>query len=401
MWLFIHRPFEIWPSWEGLHVERVWMIVALVAWPISGRIRWTPNPLHLAYAAFALTVLFCWFASPWMSYLRAGLAVENYFKLLVFYVILVTTIRTEADLRKLVLALVAIMALYQLHSAREFFAGRHVYRMGIARMVGVDKSLGDPNSFSASILYIFPFVVPCWVIVTEERPRWRKLLIGYVVLSLFCILMTGSRGALLSLILYTSIPAMRSRHRWKFLSAALLLAPLAWFVLPEHLQDRFHTIIDPSYGPEEAKMSAEGRLEGLWIGVRLWQAYPLTGCGPGAWMPATNTLLESHNLYGQVMGELGTPGVVTFAAIVALLWLNARSIKRDYRRRGWEKDFLYHLADATGIAIIILLFLGNAAHTLYRFNWLWYGAFIIIARHLVDERLRMGSADLPGPQPAA
>ena len=44
--------------------------------------------------------------------------------------------------------------------------------------------------------------------------------------------------------------------------------------------------------------------------------------------PASGSKIESHNLYGQVMGELGTIGVVAFAFMVtALLW-NLRKLKR-------------------------------------------------------------------------
>ena len=45
-----------------------------------------------------------------------------------------------------------------LHSVWEYKNGRHVFRMGISRLVGVDKTLGDPNSFGASIVYSLPFL---------------------------------------------------------------------------------------------------------------------------------------------------------------------------------------------------------------------------------------------------
>ena len=34
--------------------------------------------------------------------------------------------------------------------------------MGIARMIGVDTTLGDPNSFGASIVFALPIVVAVW-----------------------------------------------------------------------------------------------------------------------------------------------------------------------------------------------------------------------------------------------
>ena len=55
-----------------------------------------------------------------------------------------------------------VMGLYMTHSLKEFVAGRHTYRMSIVRMIGVDTSLGDPNSFGASIVFALPFVTAIW-----------------------------------------------------------------------------------------------------------------------------------------------------------------------------------------------------------------------------------------------
>jgi hypothetical protein len=395
MWLFIHRPFEIWPALENLHIERIYMILTLAAWISSGRIRYLPNPLHLAFAAFTLAVLVCWFASPWFGTERSNTLVENYFKLLVFYVMLVTTVQTERELKLLCLAFLGIMSLYMAHSYREYLAGRHEYRMGIARMVGVDASLGDPNSFAGSILYALPLVLPCWSAVQGTGARWKRLLIGYVGLSGLCIVLTGSRGALVGMIILASIMILRSRMRSRLITLAILLSPLLWSLIPADLQTRFYTMIDPSVGPDNAQASAESRSEGFWIGLRLWQAYPLTGCGPGVWRPATGRLIESHNLYGQVPGEMGALGVLTFGSIVFLLWRNCRAIKSIYRRMGWAKDFFYYLGDGIGMAVLMLLIQGYGAHNLFRFNWLWYGAFLIIARHLVGQRARAGGQPWP------
>ena len=53
----------------------------------------------------------------------------------------------------------------------------------------------------------------------------------------------------------------------------------------------------------------------------------------------------------------------------------------------WGHDFLYHLAGAVGWGIFLLLFEGNFGHNLFRYSWLWYGGFLVIARHCVQERL--------------
>ncbi|HEV3235487.1 MAG TPA: hypothetical protein VGZ25_00765, partial [Gemmataceae bacterium] len=53
----------------------------------------------------------------------------------------------------------------------------------------------------------------------------------------------------------------------------------------------------------------------------------------------------------------------------------------------WGHDFLYYVSGAIGLALVLLLFEGNFGHNLFRFTWLWYGGFLIIARYCIDQRL--------------
>jgi O-antigen ligase len=411
MFLFIHRPFEVWPSLAEIHLERVYMVGALLYAATS--FRWIPNRQHMAYFVFAAVVMVCWFCSPWME--QGEETVENFLKILVFYVLIVAVIHDEKSLRLLLLGFLGVMTVYMLHSLREYVGGRYVFRMGFARMIGVDKAMGDPNTFGASIVYALPFVVPFWKCsrpsewskvpdiandhsqVTNPTLSWmRCFLIGYVCLSVVCIGLTGSRSAFVGLLLWGSIMLIRSRWRWAMGIVALGCIPVLWGALPEALQTRFETIVNPEVGPANAQESAHNRLEGLEIGFKLWSQYPATGCGPGAWKPATGRKIESHNLYGQIVGETGALGLLAFTAIVLGFSLNLYHVRRRYREHPeWGRDFLFHVTGSIGFALFLLLFEGNFGHNLFRYSWLWYGGFLIITRHCVEERLQELPSTVP------
>ena len=209
-----------------------------------------------------------------------------------------------------------------------------------------------------------------------------------------CILLTGSRSSLLGLIVWGAFVILRSRHRWFGLTAAGFAAPLLFLALPDSLQTRFETIVNPEVGPENARVSGEGRLEGLTKGFELIGAYPLAGIGPGAWRPATRSPLESHNLYGQLCGEMGLVGVLTFGAILACFAANFLAIRRGaLRDPAGPNAFEHHLASAVAMAVFLLLFEGNFGHNLFRHNWLWFGGFLIIARHVMQRRIHVESVD--------
>jgi O-antigen ligase len=392
MFLFIDRPFEVWPWLGDLHVERVYMLFTMAVWAAYPGKRWLPNAQHAAYALFAGGVVTAWALSPWAD---KGLpTVEDWFKIVVFYVLLVTTVHDEKGLKHIAVGFVAVMSLYLLHSFREYLGGRHTYRMGIARMVGVDTTLGDPNSFGASIIYALPVVAALWQ--SNLGGRLGKLTIaGYVGLSSLCILLTGSRGSLLGLCVWFAIIVWGTRYRARAALALVVAAPLAFVALPDSLQTRFETIINPDVGPANARESGEGRIAGFFTGLELWARSPLTGVGPGVWRVATGSKIESHNLYGQLVGETGTAGLVGFVAVVGCFWLNLRAVKRMRAKVPPEQqnDLIFTLPRAVGVALVLLLLLGAVGHNLFRFTWLWFGGFLIIARHCAARRVAAYEAE--------
>lgn len=301
MYLFIHRPFEIWPALGVLRIELLYALVVGCVW-LSNPKRWLPNPLHAAFGFFITCFLLCWLASPWID--DGFFHVYKYLTLVVIYGYLVTTIQDEKDLKQIINCLLVFMALYMMHSLWEYKNGRHVHRMGIDRLIGVDNTMGDPNAFASNILLFLALVPASWV--GNRSKYWRCFLIFFAMLSIGCVGLTGSRGGFVALVFSTTLQIARSRHRWVFAACAVIAAPFLWMALPPSLQNRFETIINPKVGPANAQVSAEGRLEGLRLGAELWSQYPLTGCGPGAWKISSGSKLEAHNLYGQVIGEMGT-----------------------------------------------------------------------------------------------
>jgi hypothetical protein len=383
MFLFIHRPFEVWPALGDFHIERVYVLIATVIWLAAPGKRFLPTKQDLAIGLFCLAVLVAWMLSPWSD---AGQpVVEDYFKIVVFYVLVTTAVTRTDQLRKLSLGFLIIMAVYMLHSLWEYKNGRHTYRMQIARLIGVDKTLGDPNSFGASIVYALPFVRLFWL--TSRDRLVRLFLLGYTGLSGMCVLLTGSRSSLLGLLGWAFIISMQSRRRFRFLAMGTMLAVAAFAALPGDLQTRFETMINPEVGPENARVSGQGRLEGLINGWALLQKFPLTGCGPGAWRPSTGSTIESHNLYGQMMGETGALGIAAFGTMLTTFLIGLRQLRNRARLDpSPDGQFLFQLTTTLTTAVFLMLMEGMFGHNLLRFNWLWYIGFLVIGLQAVSRK---------------
>jgi len=383
MFLFVHRPFEVWPALGTLRIELIYMLVTGAVWLAAPSKRFVSHPLHLALAAFAGAVLVCSMVSPWSD--QSLEAMGPYFKFLVYYLMLVTVIQDADGLRKVTIGFIAFMGLYMLHSLWEYHCGRYVSRMGISRMIGVDATRNDPNAFAASILLALVFVPTLWR--TEPSKRLKFGLAGFVALSMLCIALTGSRGGFVGVIIWGAATIWSSPWRKRLMVLALPAAPVLFLCMPESLQNRFYTIVDPSVGPANAKASSDARIDGFLIGMQLWADNPATGIGPDAWLLATKRRLKAHNLYGQLAGEMGTLGVLTFSAMIGTFLFTFYRLRRAYRQHPeWGHDFLYHVTGSVALGVFLLLFEGNFGHNLYRYNWALYIGMLSIAALIVQRR---------------
>jgi O-antigen ligase len=390
MWLYVHRPFEVWPALGTLQIERVYMCFLLLAWLVAPGKSWPANRIHFAQVFFAATATLSWICSPFMGEMACMETIENYYKVSIFYLIVVTTIRDERQLRLLLMMFLFAVGLYMAHSILELINGRYQYRMGIRRMIGVDTSYGDPNTFASSLLYTLPLLLAFW---SRRLPLLQRVVaIGYALAVCFCILKTGSRAAFLGLTLFVLLALMaRSKRKAMVLVSSCLVGVaglgLAMCVLPDELQNRYLTIVDSSYGPKNAAESAHGRTEGLRRGFLAWQQSPLLGHGPRAFELATGSEIGAHSIYGQVISELGTLGVVALIFLVTCFVLNWLEVRRLYRAQPEQPlDFLLALSQGFGIITVLLLLMGCAGHSLFRYNWQWFAAFQALTVHCVRRK---------------
>jgi O-antigen ligase len=393
LWLFVHRPFEVWPVLGVLQVERAYMIVMLVVWAVTPGKRLVGNRIHAALAVFSGALAVTWLLSPYADSPGCTEVVENYFKVVVFYLLVITTVQDERGLRRLVLLYLAAVALYMGHSLLEYANGRIERRMSIDRMVGVDVTYADPNAFASGLLFALPMTLPFWFERPRRVPRW--LLLGFTGSVGLCILLTGSRAGFVGVAAF-GVMALLLAVRSKLAGVALVgvagaaaLAVLS-VALPEELQGRYLTLIDSSHGPQNAQSSAEGRWHGLVAGLVAWQESPAVGHGPGSFPYSTHTGFQAHNLYGQVLSEMGVLGAAALLGVLVCFawnWLETRRLHRQLAGPApAPKGLPYRVSQAVGLAVLLLLLLGCAGHNLYRYHWQWFAAFQAVAVHCLRVR---------------
>lgn len=386
MFLFIYRPFEIYPILGVIHVERIWMIASLCFFFFSGK-----TVKQKIYGLVPVLFFFCVIA---LSYLVAADFklwfgnFENYYKIFIFYFLLASSVDSYEDFFQIILAYIIIMFIYEAKSLYEyFFNGRHVFRMGIRRLMGVDEAGSDPNTMANSIIFSLPFV---YAIYQDKsfiaKAIQKNLLLLFVVLSLICIIMTGSRTGAIGAFALAILVWLKSANKLKWAILLTVLVTVTWNFMPQEKRIRLESIVNPEVvldGEEgekfrdSARESAESRKQGFVDGYKLMELSPVLGHGIGGYKAVRYKVngdpdfrgLQAHNMLGQLMGDLGLMGIVSFFIFVLnLCIMNIRVIKSDCKQ-------LTPFSVAIIMSLAILFLNGFASHNLYRFNWLWLAAF--------------------------
>ena len=101
--------------------------------------------------------------------------------------------------------------------------------------------------------------------------------------------------------------------------------------------------------------------------------------------------MQAHNLYGQVLGELGTLGGVSFLLVVICFIVNAIELRSLLLAGHAVYAFPARIIVAVLVTVFILLILGWGGHNLFRYTWLWYGAFQAIALNCVKRQATLAA----------
>lgn len=436
LFLLIFRPYEYWTILGDFHVERVYMLVFMAVALLQKDKRLLPNSINGAVVCFASTLLLS--AAFGINWSNSWPFVVDYLKYVVFYFMVILSVRDEEDFRLVLLAFLGVMCLYVGKSAWEFFVhGKFVYRMGIKRMTGIDSTYGDPNSFAASICYSLPLA---WALIRSKfRSAWvTRFLWAYGLLALTAVMFTGSRSGMVTFVLFLFLIVMgSSRKVWGILLAGVVLV-VSWDYMPENLQMRFLSTFSEEYAEKGAQASAEGRTLGFLRGLDLYKDSPILGIGPDnfrySW-PGMAKGPNVHNVYGQVLSELGTAGVLSFGLLLWLLYRQNRSIVTRFQRLAPQKPdedgkeppasarkglqpngragngrnatpplpqqmksfslavqsvprFHSLVGQAIIQTMILMLFKGWADHNLYRYTWLWLAALTVLGTHFFSQELK-------------
>lgn len=225
----------------------------------------------------------------------------------------------------------------------------------------VFASLGNPNYLAEYMVLFVPLVLALWY----QQPKRRLELTVPLVLMTVALLLTYTRGGYLALLIALVILVFMRARRW---SVFLFLAALAVPVLaPQSIINRFISAFNVADTSNQYRVN-------LWIGVlEMIKKFWFVGVGLGAqafnavyqdFMLSEARAAHAHNLYLQVLGEVGVVG------LFAILWAIFAVVRRTVVVGGNSRNAV--LIAAVPAALVGLMFHGLVEH-------IWYNPKLLFA----------------------
>ena len=231
-------------------------------------------------------------------------------KTFIFFNLIVITICSVAELKKLNWALVSAGFILSIFSILTGEIGR----------VSVTGTY-DPNDFALFLVMILPIV---YFLAGNQYGLKKVGLYLIVILLMFTIYKTGSRGGFLGLLTVGFLTLARDTKK-KLMARFLIITAfgsLFWLLAPGSYWHRLDTIfnLENDYNVT----ASEGRIDIWKRGLHLMLEHPFLGSGAGAFVVAEGETHQeqggkwsaAHNSFIQIGVELGVGGLIFFVALI-------------------------------------------------------------------------------------
>jgi putative inorganic carbon (hco3(-)) transporter len=309
-WICFQRPQDFsWGLLSNLPLFQVALACTLLSTIVRGEFRPRANSVLvlqlLLLSWITLSTVFAF--RPEIAWTFYGMFVPS---LIMMPFVLVATIRDLELLKYTMLVAVGAVAINgaKVGLALTLSGGAHITTQ-------ISGFVGDNNTFGLILCLV---VIMAMGLRRALPDRWwiRYGLYGIAVGNLVCILFTKSRGALLTILVISTIYAVTGKKPVRNLLIGVIVAALFYAVVPAEYFDRMGTLKNVS-----ADESAMGRVENWGLAWKEAVENPIFGVGPDNHITYHKVagvqvhLRVAHSVYFQTLGELGFPGLVLYLAL--------------------------------------------------------------------------------------
>jgi probable O-glycosylation ligase (exosortase A-associated) len=288
------------------------------------------NAVHYATAAFGVWIVLCYFLAPYQNPFWTDDVFVEYLKIFIMFFTATALVRRFGQLWVLFVMIGGTLSYIAYEMNYLYFVNHYlaIYRRGYAGL--------DNNGAALMIAMGVPVCLFLW----DGYRRWyRWIFLAFIPVLIHAVLMSYSRGAMLSLILVSPLWLIRARRRVLLgLAYAGVIAALP-LMAGKEIQARFFSI--EQY---EIDTSAQSRWASWTAAYRMANEHPIFGVG----LRCANMLsyrygadMEGrtiHSQYLQLAADTGWVGLGLYLLMVSTAWLNLRRARRLLAGRDDEES---------------------------------------------------------------
>lgn len=306
----------------------------------------------------------------------------NLLKLTLFYIMLISSLQDFSDLTKLTWAFVLVTAWIAYEPVTNFLMGiagdRGYGEIAYGRFGVASGHVALANTLSQGI----PLVL-FWAL-SEKQKLKQGILWSLVFLLTIGVIFTKSRGGFLGLVSVGVCVIYFSRSKMKTTLIVVLLLLLALPFAGEEYLERISSI---SSGISGSRSSSD-RFLGLVNGISMMMKRPLLGVGIGCFARARsiyfNYYFYSHNLYGELLGELGLASAAWFIWVF-LMFRSANRLKKLLDENNDRHVFYRSILTGVQSGLFVRLVLGNFSHCAFIWFWFFMAALVVGIERFISQ----------------
>lgn len=313
------------------------------------------------YLFFFVMCIFLSFTVAWNHQSSWDNKIYHFIKVLLLYIMTLLAIEDERDIKLFVWSFL-VMFTYLAYEPMYGFITKtggelHLYGDIYVSEHGI---LGGHVALANNMNQMLP--IAFFLIPACKNKASKIMLIGIICILGIALVGSKSRGGVVGFAFFAVIVVYFSKNRLRnTVIAGVIVVAMLMFTSMQATADRIGS--DSIYG----------RLTGLTHGIEMLRRGNLLGVGPGCFLFARGEYfgytMESHNIYGQMIGDLGIPGTVAWFFFIRQVFCNLSEAKRKLRKLSMDNEFLYRLALGIQASLMVRLFISLATHGLYYFYW--------------------------------
>lgn len=365
-------------------------VLAAYCWKVEREEPLSPHDARTRMLVLAIgvyAVLSCPLVEWPGSVIKNGL--PQFIKAAVFYYFTATLIGTTRRLKILLVVFVAcetfrVLEPVYLHLTEGYWGSR----ASMANWESMDRLSGspfdtvNPNGLAGIVLTVVPFLH----YLTLRSKGGRLIYVMTLPLLLYALALTGSRSGMIGLASIFLLVWFKSRHKILLAATVAIVVVSAIPYLTADQTDRYLSIF--SSKTKNAQTASE-RSQFMEADIRVALRRPIFGYGLGTSAEANGRYegdeRPAHNLYVEVLQELGAVGLVIFLAFMVALLRGLIDASRIIRDTPGAPSIVVSLMAAVQVWTGMNIIFSFASYGLCSYEWYFAAGLIEVARRLRAE----------------